>query len=102
MTTAEHMDRVELLIGRRWTAKILMAMLDRDAPMRFGELVAAVPGLSKRLLTERLTELEAAGLVRRDVHASRPVTIEYSLTERGRALHAAFAELRAWAEQQPA
>jgi len=108
MTTAEHaddldkVDQVELLIGRRWTAKILMALLDQGAPMRFGELLAAVPGLSKRLLTDRLTDLEHARLVHRQVDPGRPITITYQLTPRGAALRSTFLELRAWARAESA
>ncbi|WP_156024670.1 winged helix-turn-helix transcriptional regulator [Smaragdicoccus niigatensis] len=61
---------VDWLLGRRWTARIVMVMLEHDGTMRFTELIDAVPGLSKRLLTERLTELETAGLVDRHVPQS--------------------------------
>ena len=52
-------------IGRRWTGAIVSALT--DGPMRFGELVKAIPGLSDRLLSERLRELEKAGVVERKV-----------------------------------
>lgn len=85
------------LIGRRWTGAILRALLhDR---CRFGELRDAVPGLSDRLLSERLKELEAEGIVQREVFPETPVRIEYHLTAKGRALEGAVAALSEWAEQ---
>ena len=65
--------------------------------MRFGELGKAVPGLSDRLLSQRLRELEEEGLVEREVEAGTPVRVTYSLTEIGGELGPAIRELRAWA-----
>ena len=84
------------LIGRRWTGAILRALLDGST--RFGDLLAAVPGLSDRLLSERLKELEATGIVVRTVIPSTPVRVEYRVTEKGRALEAVLASITAWAE----
>ncbi len=84
------------MIGRRWTGAILRALLDGST--RFGDLLAAVPGLSDRLLSERLKELKAAGIVVRTVIPSTPVRVEYRLTEKGRALEAVLASITAWAE----
>ncbi len=85
------------LIGRRWTGAILRALLDGST--RFGDLLAAVPGLSDRLLSERLKELEAEGIVTRTVIPATPVRIEYGLTEKGRALSDVMAAISAWAEE---
>jgi DNA-binding HxlR family transcriptional regulator len=84
------------LIGRRWTGAIVCAMTER--PMRFGELGKAVPGLSDRLLSQRLRELEDEGLVEREVEAGTPVRVTYSLTAMGEALGPAIRELKAWAK----
>lgn len=67
--------------------------------MRFGELGKAVPGLSDRLLSQRLRELEEEGLVRRQVEADTPVRVTYSLTAVGDELGPAIRELRAWAKR---
>ena len=67
--------------------------------MRFGELVKAVPGLSDRLLSQRLRELEDAGVVERSVEAGTPVKVTYSLTAKGADLRPAMSELRAWAQR---
>lgn len=85
------------LIGRRWTGAILRAMLHDAA--RFRDLREAVPGLSDRLLSERLKELEAEGIVVRVVHPETPVRVEYHLTEKGRALQSVIDAVSAWAER---
>lgn len=83
------------LIGRRWTGAILWALVER--PHYFAELAQAVPGLSDRLLSRRLRELESERLVERAVHDGSPARVSYALTEKGRALEPALRELRSWA-----
>jgi DNA-binding HxlR family transcriptional regulator len=85
------------LIGRRWTGAIVCALTER--PMRFGELGKVVPGLSDRLLSQRLRELEEEGLVGREVEAGTPVRVTYSLTATGEALGPAIRELKSWAKR---
>lgn len=85
------------LIGKRWTGAILIALT--DGPLRFGELVKAVPGLSDRLLSERLRELEDEGLVERTVEGGAPPRVSYALTEKGVDLEPAIGELKAWARR---
>ena len=85
------------LIGRRWTGAILRAMLSGEA--RFNDIASVVPGLSDRLLSERLKELEAEGIVTRTVVASTPVRVDYSLTEKGQALNEVIMSVSNWAEQ---
>src|SRR6201996_3814022 len=72
------------LVGRRWTGAILRVLMER--PMRFSEVGQAVPELSDRLLSERMKELEARGIVQRTVHSGPPVRVEYSLSQMGREL----------------
>lgn len=83
------------LVGRRWTGAILWSL--SDEPLYFADLNAAIPGISDRLLSTRLRELEAEGLVERSVHAGAPARVSYALSEKGRALQPALRELRAWA-----
>lgn len=83
------------LIGRRWTGAILWALGER--PHYFAELTTSVPGLSDRLLSRRLRELEDAGLVARSVSDGPPARVSYALTEKGRALEPALTELAEWA-----
>ena len=85
------------LIGRRWTGAILSSML--HGTTRFTDIVNSVPGLSDRLLSERLKELECQGIVERRVHAETPVRIEYTMTEKGLALTAVITEIGEWAEK---
>ena len=91
------------LIGKRWTGAILAVLLNAPAEgrggMRFSEIAQAVPELSDRLLSERMKELEARGVVERTVLAGPPVHVEYRLTEMGRALQPALSQLRDWARQ---
>lgn len=90
-----YYHRAVELIGRRWTGAILRALL--HGVRRFSDLAHAVPGLSDRMLAERLRELEAEGIVCRTVYPETPVRIEYTLTEKGRALEAVVRALSEWA-----
>lgn len=85
------------LIGRRWTGAILRVLM--PGPLRFNELLTAIPGISDRLLTERLRELEAAEIVRREVQAGSPVRVVYELTCRGHELREPLDALGRWAER---
>src|SRR5947207_1748363 len=84
------------LIGSRWTGAILRALL--AGVTRFSDLGETIPGLSDRMLSERLKELEAEGLITRTVIPETPVRIEYRVTEKGRALGDALAAVAHWAE----
>ena len=84
------------IVGRRWTGAIIRALL--AGASRFSEILAEIPGLSDRLLSERLKELEHEGIVERRVTPSTPVRIEYVLTEKGRDLGAVVRVVGTWAE----
>ncbi|GCD36395.1 MULTISPECIES: winged helix-turn-helix transcriptional regulator [Streptomyces] len=90
------MTRVFALLGKRWTGLVVAVLL--DGPVYFAELRRAVPGISERMLSDRLTELSAAGLVVREVDGGPPLRVSYRLTEAGRALDPALKELSRWAE----
>ncbi len=92
-----HFHAAIELIGKRWTGAIVFALT--EGPLRFGELAKAVPGLSDRLLSQRLRELEGEGLVEREVEPGSPVHVTYSLTEAGAELRPAIAELKSWARR---
>jgi DNA-binding HxlR family transcriptional regulator len=83
------------LIGRRWTGAILRAI--SSGLTRFSDIAAVIPGLSDRMLSERLKELEAEGIVVRTVIPETPVRVEYRLTEKGRALGEVMASVSRWA-----
>jgi DNA-binding HxlR family transcriptional regulator len=84
------------IIGRRWTGVIIRALLAGST--RFSQIRSVVPGLSDRLLSERLKELEAEGIVDRRVLPETPVRIEYHLTPKGEDLASVVAATSAWAE----
>jgi DNA-binding HxlR family transcriptional regulator len=92
-----HFHAAIELIGKRWTGAIVFALT--EGPLRYGELGKAVPGLSDRLLSKRLRELEREGLVERQVEPGSPVRVSYSLTEAGAELRPAIAELKEWARR---
>jgi DNA-binding HxlR family transcriptional regulator len=85
------------MIGKRWSGAILWALA--DGPHYFADLCQAVPGLSDRLLSRRLRELEDEGMVERSVHGGTPPRVSYALTEKGEALRPAIRQLRAWAQK---
>ncbi|GAB2919422.1 hypothetical protein GCM10027280_03080 [Micromonospora polyrhachis] len=85
------------LLGRRWTTELLYLLSQGEA--RFGELARAIPGISRRILTERLRQLAEAGLVDRRDDAGR---VTYALTERGAGLRGALEQIHAWAGTVPA
>ena len=85
------------LVGRRWTGAILAVLL--DGPLRFSEIAQAVPELSDRLLSERMKELEARGIVERTVHPGPPVRVEYGLSQMGCELGPALSEIQRWARR---
>jgi DNA-binding HxlR family transcriptional regulator len=93
-----HLHEAVELIGKRWSGAIVYVLLI-GGPMRFTDIGGAVPQLSDRLLSERMKELEARGIVERQVQEGTPVRVEYSLTEMGQELAPALKELRAWAQR---
>ncbi|MFC3573614.1 winged helix-turn-helix transcriptional regulator [Streptomyces yaanensis] len=89
--------RVFALLGKRWTGLIVAVLMEH--PVHFTDLRRAIPGISERMLSDRLTELGAANLVVREVDEGPPLRVSYRLTEAGTALEPALKELAAWAEQ---
>lgn len=83
------------LVGKRWTGAVVRALLPR--PARFNQLLAGIPGISDRVLTERLRELEMEGIVERLVDPGPPVRVSYRLTARGRALQPVVGAVDDWA-----
>lgn len=94
-TVCPYYHRAVELIGRRWTGVVLSALLDGST--HFSELRDAIPYINDRMLSERLKELEAEDIVRREVIAEMPVRIEYCLTDKGRALQDVVDAVSAWA-----
>lgn len=90
-----HFHAAIELIGKRWSGAIIWAL--SDGSLRYGELKRAIPGLSDRLLSQRLRELEESGLMARTVEDGLPAKVTYELTEKGIALKPAIQALRQWA-----
>ena len=82
------------LIGNKWKLLILRDLMDR--PWRFNELLRDLPGLSQKVLTDNLRQLESDGLITRDVYPEVPPHVEYRLSELGRTLKPVLDALRAW------
>lgn len=85
------------LIGRRWTGAIIYVLLQQTC--RFATLRDSIPGITDRMLSERLQELEEEGLVERSVVPDTPVRVEYSLTKKGKSLADAIDSIAKWAEK---
>jgi DNA-binding HxlR family transcriptional regulator len=85
------------LLERRWQLSVLYAAL--TGALRFNEFADAVAGISPRMLSERLRELEGAGLIERTVIPSSPPAVEYRLTSRGRRLGPVIEAMREYASE---
>jgi DNA-binding HxlR family transcriptional regulator len=84
------------ILGKRWTPLIVRVLLNH--PRRFSEMATVISGLSDRLLSERLKELEAFGILERRVFPETPVRIEYALTTKGHQLQEVVDAIQHWAD----
>ena len=82
------------VVGGKWKGVLLFHLLERT--LRFGELRRCVPGITQRMLTQQLRELEADGLINRKVYAQVPPRVDYSMTEFGRTLEPIISQMREW------
>jgi DNA-binding HxlR family transcriptional regulator len=96
-TVCESFQRAAQLVAKRWTPQIVWVLL--DGRRRYSAVRDAIPEISDTLLSERLRDLEEAGIVTRTVTPSTPVLIEYGLSERGRELAVVMDGLSTWAER---
>ncbi|MEL6403145.1 MAG: helix-turn-helix domain-containing protein [Chloroflexota bacterium] len=83
------------VIGGKWKPLIVYFLL-KNQVMRFNELQRAIPAASRRMLTKHLRELEAHGMVHREVYAEVPPRVEYSLTELGYTLKPLLDTMLEW------
>ncbi len=84
------------IIGSKWSMHIIHYLF--DGTRRFGELQRYLQTISPKTLSQRLTELERDGIVKRKVFAEVPLHVEYSLTEKGRSLKGIFDQMESWGE----
>jgi DNA-binding HxlR family transcriptional regulator len=83
------------LLCKRWTLVMITTLL--GGPRRFSEISRTLEVVSDRMLSERLKELEGAGIVRRHVVTTSPIQVSYELTEKGHGLVAAMEAIGDWA-----
>lgn len=87
------------IIGGKWTGSILWHL--KDEPVRFNDLARMISGASKKMIAERLRQLEQKDLVRREVLETSPVSVQYSITPLGATALGFLDELRKWSEKLP-
>lgn len=92
-------ERGMRIIGGKWTGSILWHL--KDGPVRFNDLARIIGGASKKMIVERLRQLEAQGLVRREVEDTRPLSVTYEITDFGRTALGVLDALRIWSEAVP-
>ena len=85
------------LMAKRWSPLIVQLLL--KGPHRYSELLAELEVVTEGMLSQRLKELEQAGVLERRVIDEQPVRVEYHLTEKGRALSRVIGGLERWAEE---
>ena len=93
----ERLTQAFTLLGKRWSGVILGLLL--QGPARFAVLARTIPGISERMLSDRLNELAKAGLIDRTVLDGPPLGVLYQLTESGRAIGPGLLRLGEWAER---
>lgn len=86
------------LLGGKWKGSILWHL--KDGPVRFNDLARQLGGASKKMVNQRLKEMEEAGLLARRVLSTRPIAVAYEITDFGRSALDVLDQLRAWSEQQ--
>lgn len=82
------------VIGGKWKSTLIFHLL--GGPRRFNELRRRLPGVTQRMLTLQLRELERDGLIHREVYREVPPKVEYSLTEFGQSLEPIIVQMREW------
>ncbi len=94
-----RIERGMRIIGGKWKGSILWHL--QEGPVRFntGDLARQLGGASKKMVTQRLKEMEDIGLVKRKVLSTRPVAVAYEITEFGRSSLAVLEQLKEWAEE---
>jgi DNA-binding HxlR family transcriptional regulator len=95
----DELMRTLAIVGHKWALLIVQTL--RDGPRRFTEIERLLQDANPKMITARLRELEAAGVVSRTVYAEVPPRVEYALTDRGRELRPAIDALRRWGTRIP-
>jgi DNA-binding HxlR family transcriptional regulator len=88
------LEELLCLIGGKWKAIVLWHL--QSGTMRFGQLRKTMPGITQKMLTQQLRELEGDGLITRTIYAEVPPRVEYSLTPLGKALKPLLRQMHDW------
>jgi DNA-binding HxlR family transcriptional regulator len=91
-------ERGMRILGGKWTGSILWHL--KDGPVRFNELTRQLDGASKKMVNERLKELEQAKLVRRKVVSTKPIAVTYEMTEFGSTALGILEKIKEWSESE--
>ena len=91
-------ERGMRMIGGKWKGSILWHL--KDGPVRFNDLARQLGGASKKMVNQRLKEMEELGLLERRVLSTRPIAVAYEITDFGRSALDVLDQLRAWSEEQ--
>lgn len=91
-------ERGMRLIGGKWKGSILWHL--KDGPVRFNDLDRILQGVSKKMLTQRLKEMEQDGLIARTVISERPIAVRYEITGFGRTALGVLDQLKVWSEER--
>ncbi|NEQ55127.1 MAG: helix-turn-helix transcriptional regulator [Leptolyngbya sp. SIO3F4] len=89
-------ERGMRLLGGKWKGSILWHL--KDGPVRFNDLARQMGGASKKMVSQRLREMEEEGFLKRDVISDRPIAVSYEITEFGKTALGFLEELKIWAE----
>ena len=90
-------ERGMRLLGGKWKGSILWHL--KDGPVRFNDLARQLGGASKKMVDQRLKEMEQTGLVRREVLSTRPIAVAYEISEFGRTALGILEQLKDWTEE---
>ena len=90
-------ERGMRIIGGKWKGSILWHL--QEGPVRFNDLARQLGGASKKMVNQRLKEMEAIGLVKRKVLSTQPVAVAYEITDFGRSSLTVLEQLKEWAEE---
>lgn len=98
MARCESMSRMQAVLGGKWKILILWYIATYEV-QRFGELMRRIDGISQSTLTKQLRELEADGLIHREIYREIPPKVEYTLTDLGKSFVPILTDMMLWSQQ---
>ena len=98
MARCESMSRMQAVLGGKWKILILWYVATYEV-QRFGELMRRIDGISQSTLTKQLRELEADGLIHREIYREIPPKVEYTLTDLGKSFVPILTDMMVWSQQ---